>query len=317
MSQLATFSTQVAPPNLQFRMWLCSLRHYFGDVRASAPRRNGFNASMESISDGEVVVTRMQVDAQNLEHCESTAPAAHTGFIHAVFPLTGRFHIEQGGRSTVLAPDDWGIYDLSKSFRSVVNRPVEILVLAAPRPLMVDPHFELDHYAAQRLSARSGGARVVRTFLTSLLEEHSVLRPALRRDFAAVALHLARQTMMDIAFGNRTRSARPPLRARIESYVERHLRDPGLSIGQVAGACGCSKSYVHRVFSSPGCSLSRYILQSRLRGCAADLANPAMQHRSITDIAVSWGFNSSSSFSRAFRRQFRTPPRLFRCSRPV
>jgi hypothetical protein len=63
MSQLIRFSTRVAPPQLQFRLWLDSLRHYFGDVRATVPRAGGFYARMESLSDREVVVSRMQVDA--------------------------------------------------------------------------------------------------------------------------------------------------------------------------------------------------------------------------------------------------------------
>jgi AraC-like DNA-binding protein len=36
----------------------------------------------------------------------------------------------------------------------------------------------------------------------------------------------------------------------------------------------------------------------------------------ITAIAVSWGFNGSSTFSRAFRKHFKISPRAYRNARP-
>ena len=50
-----------------------------------------------------------------------------------------------------------------------------------------------------------------------------------------------------------------------------------------------------------------------------DLNNPALAPRTITDIALSWGFNNSAHFSRVFREHTGLSPRAFReaaCPQP-
>ena len=39
---------------------------------------------------------------------------------------------------------------------------------------------------------------------------------------------------------------------------------------------------------------------------------PALHHRSVSDIAFSWGFNDAAHFSRAFKERFRVTPKEFR-----
>ena len=314
MAQLTRFSTRPLPRDRQFPVWLDCLRRFFGDVRATAPGAAGFDAWIESISERGVAVTRMRTGAQCIEHIESAAQAEHSGFVHVVFPIAGRFHVEQAGRSAVFEPGDWGIFDLSKSFRSVVDRPVEMLVLAAPRAMILSPHVDLSDSVARRFSSRGGGARIVKNFMASLLEEQGALTPVLRRDFATFALQLARSHIMDIAAPRPSRKACGK-RSEVETYIANHLRNPELSLDDVAAACGCSKRYVHKIFSAQGQTAGQHILRSRLLGSAEDLANPEFGHLSITDIAVSWGFNSSSAFSRVFRKQFNVSPRAYRASR--
>jgi AraC-like DNA-binding protein len=69
------------------------------------------------------------------------------------------------------------------------------------------------------------------------------------------------------------------------------------------------------MFAAAGQTAGQYILQSRLNGSAKDLSNPGLAHLTITDIAVSWGFNSSSTFSRAFHKYFKVSPRAYRAAR--
>ena len=314
MAQLTRFSTRPLPRELQFPTWLGRLRHYFGDVRATARTPAGFEGWFESLSERGVVVTRMRNGPQCIEHIESTTQAEHTGFVHLVFPLAGQFEVEQAGRSAVFEPGDWGILDMSRSFRSVAERPVEMLVLAAPRATILGPHVDLGYCAARRYSSRGGGARIVKNFLVSLLEEQSTLTPVLCRDFATFALQLARSNLMDVVTQRPFRKTRRK-RTEVETYIASHLRDCELSIKDVATACGCSKRYIHKMFSVDGQSVGQYILLSRLQGSAEDLASPEFAHSSITDIAVSWGFNSSSGFSRVFRKHYNSSPSAYRASR--
>ena len=81
---------------------------------------------------------------------------------------------------------------------------------------------------------------------------------------------------------------------------------------QIAATLNCSKRYLHKVFEVEGVSISDYIWRLRLDHCREDLVNSACHAKSITDIAFSWGFNSSAHFSTAFKDRFGFSPRYCR-----
>jgi transcriptional regulator GlxA family with amidase domain len=80
----------------------------------------------------------------------------------------------------------------------------------------------------------------------------------------------------------------------------------------VAGALNCTKRYIHKAFSDSGETIASHIWGMRLERCREDLS--ASARRPITDIAFSWGFNSSSHFSRLFRERFGASPRGYRAT---
>jgi len=100
----------------------------------------------------------------------------------------------------------------------------------------------------------------------------------------------------------------------IQNYLLTRLGDTSLTPQQIARSHGLSERQLHRVFQNAGVSLGRWIRQTRLDRCAADLANPSLRDRSITDIAFEWGYNDAAHFSRAFRAEFDRTPREYRAS---
>ena len=101
------------------------------------------------------------------------------------------------------------------------------------------------------------------------------------------------------------------MRDRIRDHVARQLRDPQLSIEQIARVLNCSKRHLHNAFADGDQTLSSYILQQRLQACIRELREPASV-RGITDIATSWGFGNLSHFSRVFREHTGLSPSEFR-----
>ena len=81
---------------------------------------------------------------------------------------------------------------------------------------------------------------------------------------------------------------------------------PDLCIDQISAELGCSKRYLHMLFSERGTTVSDYIWQARLQNCRQELE--AHAGKTITDVAFSWGFSSSSHFSRVFRKYFGVVP---------
>jgi AraC-like DNA-binding protein len=55
--------------------------------------------------------------------------------------------------------------------------------------------------------------------------------------------------------------------------------------------------------------IASYIRERRMFRCLAEITSPTHTHRSIADLAYSWGFGNEAAFSRAFRRMFGMSPR--------
>lgn len=130
-------------------------------------------------------------------------------------------------------------------------------------------------------------------------------------DMLATTLQAQRETLLPVL----PRMTRYHLE-RIKEYLGRHLRDPGLSVRDVALALDMSVSHVHRIFAHEGCTVSEWLWSRRLEGCAGELASPAHAHRMVGEIALAWGFNDLSHFSRVFRQRFGMTPKEWRNQAP-
>jgi AraC family transcriptional regulator len=89
-------------------------------------------------------------------------------------------------------------------------------------------------------------------------------------------------------------------------FVAEHIDRP-MTVAEVAKAVGLSEFHLHRVFhATVGESLGRFITRRRLENAALRLAyEPTV---SITEIALSSGYSSSSNFSKAFAAYFGCSP---------
>ena len=100
---------------------------------------------------------------------------------------------------------------------------------------------------------------------------------------------------------------------RVMAYIEANLTDPELSVERIAHACSISVRGLHRHFAEdPAGSVSHYLWYRRLIRCAEALRDPSQTHRSITDVCFSYGFSSSSHFSRLFKDGFGVAPARYR-----
>ncbi|WP_269322866.1 helix-turn-helix domain-containing protein [Nocardia carnea] len=71
---------------------------------------------------------------------------------------------------------------------------------------------------------------------------------------------------------------------------------------------GWSVRQIQLAFRAAGATPSEVIREERLRLARERLRNPAYRQRSITDIATGSGFDSVSSFTKAFHRRFGSTP---------
>ena len=94
----------------------------------------------------------------------------------------------------------------------------------------------------------------------------------------------------------------------VRNYIDEHLSDPNLSLGDIAKKNGISLRTLHQLFHPMGMSASEWLRTRRLQRSYDLLSSPQHETKSITEIAYSIGFNSSSHFSNLFRTQFGLRP---------
>lgn len=99
---------------------------------------------------------------------------------------------------------------------------------------------------------------------------------------------------------------------RIKRFIDDNLSIPELSPGYIAAAHRISLRHLHSLFEAEGQTALQYVIHQRLLRCQRELSNPSMAQRTITDIALSWGFQHSTHFSRRFKTEFGLTPHEFR-----
>lgn len=105
------------------------------------------------------------------------------------------------------------------------------------------------------------------------------------------------------------------LATRIQTFIARHLGDPGLTPATIAAAHHISLRSLHRIYQHQGTTVAASIRHQRLEHTRRELADPAQLARPIHAIAARWGFCQPADFSRSFRHAYGLSPSDYRAAR--
>ena len=95
---------------------------------------------------------------------------------------------------------------------------------------------------------------------------------------------------------------------RVKDFLDRNLTDAELTLDTVAQANAISLRYLHLLFEGTGETPRQYLRRRRLERAQQLLHGPD-RDLPVAEVAVRAGFDSPSSFSRAFRTAFGMSPR--------
>lgn len=167
---------------------------------------------------------------------------------------------------------------------------------------------------AQALAAlpTSGASNMCLEFSQSCLSFSAPMDRNVAVALGDCLIELAKLAIIEQLCTRRDETVRETVRTRIQSFVQRNIHDPDLTIERIAERLGCTKRYLHKVFSNEGQTLSQYIWAQRLERCRSELGRPEMAAKSITEIAFNGGFSDTAHFSRSFRSRFGQAPRAYR-----
>ncbi|WP_321893245.1 AraC-like ligand-binding domain-containing protein [Paraburkholderia tropica] len=228
--------------------------------------------------------------------------------------INGKGAIEQDARTAFVGPADMVLFDSSRHF--VWHFSGEQYTIRFPRKALEKLVPCGRQQTAVKIPAAAGIRRIAADHVASL---HRELSSDNGNDAACAKLGDITASLVAMAIGDYFNTVPLPrsnvkemhlLRAR--ALIRDRIREPELGPEQIAAELGVSSRYLYRLFAEVGESIGDIICTTRLNGCGDWLQQRAYLHLSITDIAMTWGFNSASHFSRAFRRHFEMSARDYR-----
>jgi AraC-like DNA-binding protein len=318
MASVALVSTQDVRARHGLDLWGQNICQLFGQLRSETFGDKSFVGKLEHCQLGDIRVCRLNASRHRVVRTSTFAKQDDRGFLKVVLQKKGTSYFEQGGRSVLLSPGEWSIYDTARSYTVSSPRSVEQLVLMVPREKILTGGLDLSYLIVRRFLGNAGISRLTYQFITTIFDEMAMISLDAACGISDTIAELIRLALLGHSVDqNMERTAplrRHAQRDRIHGYICSHLRDPELSIAHIAAAINCTKRYVHKIFQTDATTVSDQIWRMRLARCREDLCNPAYAGRSITDIAFSWGFNSSAHFSRTFKQEFGVCPRYLRKS---
>ena len=216
----------------------------------------------------------------------------------------------QRDRTCTLTPGDWTLIDTKQPLEYAITSPeIEAFAIMLPRPSDAAIVALFEHGVARRSNGRTGLSRVLHAMVNESFGEMRRLPPFSGRKLGAAITTMAWDALREQIETPPVIGYRDERSIRVKAYIEANLADPELSVERIAHACNISVRGLHRHFAEdPAGSVSRYFWQRRLIRCAEALRDPSQAHRSITEVCFSYGFSSSSHFSRRFKDHFGVPP---------
>jgi hypothetical protein len=116
---------------------------------------------------------------------------------------------------------------------------VELLTLLIPRARIVTHRLNLNDLIVRRFSGETGLGKLAYQFMTTAFAEIANVNTEHEWEIVGAISQLIRLAMLEVAGEQSDLPVREKWRERIKAYIDEHLRDPGLSLDQIAAAMNC------------------------------------------------------------------------------
>ncbi len=300
-----SLSTTGLSPKQQVRCWSDALTDLCGRFNIDPLEAPSLDGRINYTTVSRLKLCQIEASQHRIGHTDWRIRSSEHPYIKIHFQTFGTSYFEQDGRRIEIMPGDVLAYDVScpHTITSPVLTRHDVVIV--PKELLRERGFHSEKMSACKLSSRAGTGRIAHEFVHATFDEATRLSP---NSAAGVAESLIDLLLLPLREADTIfdRVGPEAMYIRAQAFIREHLRDPDLCIDQISAALGCTKRYLHMLFSERGMTVSDYIWRARLQNCRQELETHA--GKTITDVAFSWGFSSSSHFSRVFRKYFGVVP---------
>jgi AraC family transcriptional activator of tynA and feaB len=269
---------------------------------------HGFAGRVEARPFGSVTRTDVGSEPQRTIHGPREIAQSDGEFYFVNLVIEGRCRMRQNDRESVAAAGQLAVVDTTEPYCLDFDNPWRMLTFRVPHTLLGSRLAHPRQGTVTPIDASSGFGAVASAMMRAWWDVDQPRSPYVADDmeqsFAAV---------VTAAMGSQDRdgSVRDTLRSEVLRFVAAHLGDATLSVVTVCRRFAISPRSLHNLFADQENTFAGTIRAMRLDQCARLLKDPA-NDLTITEIANRHGFTDSTTFSRAFRRQFGAAPRDMR-----
>lgn len=296
----------------QYDAWSEKINEIYGPTRVARSNAKAFRADVVHCSVKNFRVVNCVCDPCAGVRSRSEASRSADELLGIQLVLSGKEHFTVGSRQVVLNSGDVLIWNTTQFLSFEVLERLHKISVMMPLTRLKSWLPNSWHSVDATLANGSAGATILSSFIQSMSPEflsgNLLQGEALTEAIVGVivsALHA------DKRFTDPS-TLRDTHLLRVKQYIDAHLDDPDLSPAMIASANRISLRYLHCLFEPESTTVLQYVIKERLLRCHRELSNPKMSRRTITDIALSWGFHSATHFGRRFREQFGVSPVEFR-----
>ena len=285
--------------------WIHRVNQICGRFQARALDER-FNAGIEAFSGEAMNLYFVDVQSARLYRTRREVSGDDGKHYFAVFQLSGRAIMEQGGQTAALLPGDITLIDSCRPCDFHYDGLSRQLSLIVPRAVM---DAGLRHANVRCASRITGSSHL--GYLANQLILGSVKQGDLDNEEGEAAVSALITLLRPVLSGGDPANPRERAFRKAVAVIETHLCAQELTPALVAGEVGVSVRSLYRIFAEKGLVVAQYIKTRRLELCAERLRN-ARGEESLSALCFACGFSDTSYFSTAFKKYFGMTPRQYR-----
>lgn len=308
----SSMSTDEVSARERVPYWTDWINRLFHGLRSDLYGDTDFEGHIASAHAGDVILTRLESNRHRVMRSSAQVRGSEMGYLKIVAPFHGCAGVEQKGREAWVSPGEWSIYDTTDTYAVSNPVPVEHLIVMVPKSHLAERGLAIDELMARPLGAQGGIARVALETMRSAWRELPGMSHEAAHSLGDVITQCVHLSLLDLSGRTTAVTQREALRERIKQHVLRHLGDPSLSVDRIALALGASRRQLYNAFSDEPDGIAGFVLARRIDACRAAFADPQLAGRSITEIALAFGFSNAAHFSRVFRAHTGLTPSDYR-----
>ncbi|MGO9311730.1 MAG: helix-turn-helix domain-containing protein [Syntrophobacteraceae bacterium] len=308
------FSTKNIEKTKRFAAWQDALCEHYLRVDTSSPSPTDYEGFLNKSALGSAVLSEVFLSTQKITRTHQHIARLDKDCFYIMFPSKGSLLVEQAGKQEISTPGTAVLFDAAAPYHLHCRDYLQSMYVEMPRSILIDrcPIDKLESVPALNFADGLGWAVAVFCKLLAF-EGDSIGNDVAPKVVTEIADLLALCIDAELKRKPAGESLSNKFRLQsLKSYIESRLGDPDLSPEVIAKDNGISVRFLHYLFKGTGKSVSEWVREQRLEKCHQKLTSTKFDDDSITGIAFSLGFNSSSHFTRLFKQKFGVPPRYIR-----